>query len=391
MTIRHSLAMAFVVLAFAPPAQAGDPGVLRIVTEPGDAQIFIDGKRKGNSPSEAGQSFAIKLDEGSHVVEAVKPDGVEYEYVGRKDDVFVSDGTMQTQTLKLQRQQTAEGKRLAAERDAEKQRIAAAQEAENKRVAAEQAVKREAEVKKQVQNALARIRNDMVSLPAGSFRMGCDEKKGDENCGYNVRPVHAVTIKPFEMGKTEVTFDEWDACVADGGCPYTPQDKGWGRGNQPVINVSWNDTQTYLAWLNRKTGKSYRLPTEAEWEYAARAGTTTAYFWGNDLGGGNANCYGCGSRWGDKQTAPVGSFRPNPFGLYDMHGNVEEWVQDCWHDYEDAPQDGSAVMRDGSCFHVVRGGSWESNYLNVTSTSRDSTDINKRVSIVGFRLARSLP
>ena len=119
-----------------------------------------------------------------------------------------------------------------------------------------------------------------------------------------------------------------------------------GRGRQPVINVTWDDAQRYVAWLSKMTGKPYRLLSEAEWEYAARAGTQTAYSWGDEIGKGNANCNGCGSQWDNKQTAPVGSFAPNAFGLYDMHGNVWEWVEDCFHDnYNGAPEDGSAWMQ----------------------------------------------
>ena len=162
------------------------------------------------------------------------------------------------------------------------------------------------------------------------------------------------------MSKFEVTFDEWDACVAYGDCDPRVSDSGWGRGRQPVINVTWDDAKRYVAWLSRMTGKPYRLLTEAEWEYAARAGTQTAYSWGDEIGKGNANCDGCGSQWDNKQTAPVGSFAANAFGLYDMHGNVWEWVEDCFHDnYEGAPDDGSAWTADGDCnSRVLRGGSW---------------------------------
>ncbi|TAN58880.1 MAG: formylglycine-generating enzyme family protein [Rhodospirillales bacterium] len=333
-------------------AQAGDPGVLRIVTEPGDAQIFIDGKRKGNSPSEAGQSFAIKLDEGRHVVEAVKPDGSTQELYAKRDDVFVADGTMQTLTLKLtdKRPNAAFVATLHAKFGG-----------------------------RAVEPAL-------VLLPAGTFRMGCD---GGKDCEDHEKPVHTVTIKAFEMAKTELTFDEWDACVADSGCPHLPEDNGWGRGNRPVINVSWDDVQTYLVWLNRKTGKTYRLPTESEWEYAARAGTATPYSWGNDIGKGNANCDGCG---GNKQTAPVGSFRPNPFGLSDMHGNVWEWVQDCYqNNYAGAPGDGSAFEGKNSCFRVIRGGSWNDGPRYHRSANRSYVTPVFRNRDLGFRLARTLP
>ncbi len=181
----------------------------------------------------------------------------------------------------------------------------------------------------------------------------------------------------FEIGKYAVTFAEWDACVAGGGCNhYRPSDQGWGRGRRPVINVSWDDAQAYVQWLSRKTGMSYRLPTEAEWEYAARGGTTTEYWWGDDVGHNNANCDGCGSQWDDKMTAPVGSFRANPFGLYDMLGNVRQWCQDCY---------------DGSCgSRVLRGGSWSDDPRNLRSAYRSWYAAVVRVDYVGFRVTRTL-
>jgi len=182
----------------------------------------------------------------------------------------------------------------------------------------------------------------MVVVPAGEFMWGwlgsLEENK--------------VTIaKPFAVGKFEATFAEWDACVTAGGCTHKPADAGWGRGKRPVINVSWDDaTKEYLPWLSRMTSKTYRLLTETEWEYAARGATSASairaiYSWGNDIGKNLANCKGCGSQWDAKQTAPVGSFPPNAFGLHDMHGNVLEWVQDCYEDtYAGVPLDGRARL-----------------------------------------------
>jgi formylglycine-generating enzyme required for sulfatase activity len=156
--------------------------------------------------------------------------------------------------------------------------------------------------------------------------------------------------------------------------------------------VTWDDAKEYIAWLNRITGKEYRLLTEAEWEYAARAGATTAYFWDDEIGQANANCVGCGSQWDGKQTSPVGSFKANAFGLYDMHGNVYEWVEDTWHDsYKGAPVDGTAWLQGGDArSRVVRGGSWNSipRVPRAASRYRNSTD--GRNNLFGFRLARTL-
>ena len=207
------------------------------------------------------------------------------------------------------------------------------------------------------QTALEReLAGEMVSIPAGTFRMGDLSGAGWD---YE-KPVRSVTVPAFKLGKYEVTYAQWDACVADGGCNgYTPGDGGWGSGNRPVSNVSWDDAQSFIRWLNSKTGGNYRLPTEAEWEYAARSGSTTEYSWGDDLGSNRANCDNdyCGDSW--DYTAPVGSFPANPWGLHDMHGNVWEWAQDCWNDsYEGAPTDGSAWTSGDCSQRVFRGGAW---------------------------------
>ena len=161
------------------------------------------------------------------------------------------------------------------------------------------------------------------------------------------------------MGRYEVTFADYDR-FAEATNRTKPGDSGWGRGSRPVIKVSQEDAKAYATWLSAQTGKTYRLPSEAEWEYAARAGTSTRYSWGNEIGVNRANCDGCGSAWDDEQTAPVGSFAANAFGLFDMHGNVKEWVADCrHHNYEGAPTDGSAWTNGcSSTLAVVRGGSW---------------------------------
>jgi formylglycine-generating enzyme required for sulfatase activity len=227
---------------------------------------------------------------------------------------------------------------------------------------------------------------EMIVVPAGSFTMG-----GPTTAE---QPQHTVTFsKPFAVSKYELTFADWDACVTGGGCNgHKPNDQGWGRGQQPVINVSWNDAQQYVAWVSEVTGKTYRLLSESEYEYATRAGTTTAYPWGDDIGKNNANCDGCGSQWDKSQTAPVGSFAPNRLGLYDMVGNVFEWTEDCVHgNYKDAPTDGSAWIKGGDCSKlVVRGGSWVNTPDDLRVAGREGSTSDDRVDVLGFRVARTL-
>ena len=193
------------------------------------------------------------------------------------------------------------------------------------------------------------------------------------------------------VDKVQVTFDEWDACVAYGDCTPVVNDNGWGRGRRPVINVAWDDARRYAAWLSKMTDKPYRLLSDAEWEYAARAGSNKRYSWGDEIGKGNANCSDCGSEWDATQTAPVGSFAANQFGLHDMHGNVWEWVEDCLHrSYEGAPADGSAWIAGGECsLRVIRGGSWHYDPDGARSASRRGMSISP-FDDVGFRVGRTL-
>lgn len=234
---------------------------------------------------------------------------------------------------------------------------------------------------------------EMVVIPAGGFRMGC---VSGQDCNDDEFPVHDVTIhQVFAVSKYEVTFDQWDACVTSGGCRgYRSDDEGWGRGRFPVINVSWDDAQEYVAWLSQQTGQTYRLLSETQWEYVARAGSSSAYTWGNTIGPNRANCSsssaGCGDQW--RNTAPVGSFQANAFGVHDMHGNVSEWVEDCWNDsYVGAPSDGSA-WRSGACGErrVLRGGSWNGISRTLRSSQRDWYSNGNQYSFVGFRVARTL-
>ena len=228
---------------------------------------------------------------------------------------------------------------------------------------------------------------EMVAVPAGSFMMGSPEAAAE-------MPIHRVTIaEPLAVGKYEVTFAEWDACVADGGCyGHRPDDKGWGRENRPVMNVSWNHAQTYVMWLSENTGKTYRLLSEAEWEYVARAGSgTRKYSWGNEVGRNRANCTKCWSRWDGKQTAPVGSFAANAFGLHDVHGNVWEWGQDCWNGtYAGAPADGSAREQGDCNSRVLRGGSWGNDPWFLRSAGRNGLTTGYRSDGIGVRVARRL-
>ena len=240
---------------------------------------------------------------------------------------------------------------------------------------------------------------EMVVLPTGRFRMG-DLSGG----GFSEeKPVRSVTIsRPIAMGKYEVSFAEYDRFARATG-RVLPDDEGWGRGNRPVVNVSQEDAKAYAAWLSAQTGKRYRLPSEAEWEYAARAGTTTKYSWGNKIGRNRANCDGCGSFWhnvwkdiwSSHQTVRVGSFAANLFGLHDMHGNVSEWVEDCWHDnYEGAPSDGRAWTTgcDDNLEAVVRGDSWlrGTEPWRLRSAYRDMIRPSRRDHYFGFRLVQDL-
>ncbi len=238
---------------------------------------------------------------------------------------------------------------------------------------------------------------EMVVIPAGSFTMGSPASEPERRDFEG--PRHRVTIpRVFALGKYEVTFAEWDACVRDGGCDHRPHDEGWGRGNHPVMNVIWDDAQEYVRWLSRKTGQDYRLPSEAEWEYAARAGTTTAFHFGDRISPSQANYDGNYSYNGGpkgryrERTVAVGTFPANAFGLHDVHGNVWEWVEDCWNNsYGEAPSDGSAWTT-GECLRrVLRGGSWYKgpSFLRVAIRVWDSTWY--RGDLYGFRIASTLP
>ena len=261
---------------------------------------------------------------------------------------------------------------------------------------------------------------EMVALPAGKFIMGSpktDRKAADDEIQHPVRIGY-----PLAVGQYPVTVYDYLGCVAAGGCrlpewkepkpevgplldpnakadplapnPINPYDNPslfFSAAASPVVGISWEDAKAYAAWLSRKTGQSYRLLTEAEWEYAARAGSTTIYPWGDKIGVNNANCAYCGSLWDDETMSPVGSFAPNAFGLYDMIGNVEEWVEDCYAPWSPAhPSDGSAFVNGECLSHVTRGGAYHSGNGQVRSASR-GVGIGDRNNDLGFRIARNLP
>jgi formylglycine-generating enzyme required for sulfatase activity/uncharacterized caspase-like protein len=236
---------------------------------------------------------------------------------------------------------------------------------------------------------------EMVVVPSGTFTMGSPTSEAGRMVNEGPQ-LSAAIAKPLAVGKFTVTFEEWDACVADRGCGgYKPSDAGWGRNRRPVINVSWDDAKAYVAWLSRKTGQEYRLLSESEREYAARAGSATPFWWGSSISTSQddgTSTYGNGAK-GEyrKKTVPVDSFQPNPFGLYQVHGNVWEWTEDCYHDsYDGAPSDGSAWTAGDCSRRVVRGGSWGfvPGFLRAAFRFWLSTD--GRYDYLGFRVGRTL-
>ena len=235
---------------------------------------------------------------------------------------------------------------------------------------------------------------EMVKIPAGKFMMGSvlGEGKSDEY------PQHQVSIREFAVARFEVSFKDWDDCLKDGVCDDGKMTVSWRKEEkQPLNSASWVDAQNYVKWLSRKTSKQYRLLTEAEWEYVARAGTTTQYWWGNSAQPkGIANCDGCGSTQDNRQTAIVSSFNANPFGLYNITGNVFEWVEDCYHEnYNNAPVTGAAWSCDNvesyAVKRVLRGGGWSSPIEQVRSASRKKAYPVTQLNDYGIRVARSLP
>ena len=237
---------------------------------------------------------------------------------------------------------------------------------------------------------------EMVVAPAGTFTMGSpatEKERSDQEAQARV-----MIARPFAVGKFAVTFDQWDACVADGGCNgYRPADEGWGRGNRPVINVNWDDAKAYAEWLSRKTGKTYRLLSEAEREYVTRADTKTPFWWGSSVTPKQANydgnyTYGGGTKGEYRaRTVPVDSFEANPWGLFNVHGNVREWTEDCWNDSNRGNPGNGSARTSGDCTRrVLRGGSWRSFPLYLRAADRIWLITDLRNDNIGFRLARTL-
>jgi formylglycine-generating enzyme required for sulfatase activity len=224
----------------------------------------------------------------------------------------------------------------------------------------------------------------MVAMAGGAFRMG--SLPSEIGHFATEAPLHDVTVPAFAIGKYEVTFAEWDACAAAGGCSRLfPSDRSWGRGRRPVIGVSWRDVQGYVRWLNEKTdGPDYRLPSEAEWEYAARAGAATRYAFGDRIDRTQA-------LFRARQTDPVGTYAANAFGLFDMHGNAAEWVEDCYNPtYLGLPADGRAATTGTCAMRPYRGGAWRDDANALRAANRRRASAGLRDSTIGFRVARNL-
>jgi formylglycine-generating enzyme required for sulfatase activity/class 3 adenylate cyclase len=225
---------------------------------------------------------------------------------------------------------------------------------------------------------------EMVEILGGTFLMG-------SNIDPSEQPIHAVTVKPFRLGRYPVTVQQWRACVVAHGCiDVNPETMITDPDTAPMTNLSWTDAQHYVAWLSAASGKTYRLPTEAEWEYAARAQSETPYWWGAHMVADVADCKGCGRPYNPRQPLPVTMLKPNPFGLFAMAGGVAQWIQDCWHqNYQGAPQDGSAWQEADCLEHVLRGGSWLNEVGDVRVAARDFYDTTVRYPGNGMRVARS--
>jgi formylglycine-generating enzyme required for sulfatase activity len=360
-----------------------------------DCTVRID----GGAPLtlKAGEAKVVKVLFGERLIAAAAGDGT----VQWEQDIAVADAQQGILRIEIQPLQEAHERELAG-----------AREVEERPHAAEQATRAAGERRQALRVAVGKVFRDklqdgtlgpeMVVMADGTFEMGSPGSQGDDD----EHPRHPVTFgEPFALGKTEVTFDDYDRFARATGRAL-PEDDGWGRGNRPVIHVSWEDAVAYTAWLSSQTGAQYRLPSEAEWEYGARAGTQTTYWWGDDALAacahanlGDQSVERLRSNWsqtascddGYAATAPVGSFSANPFGLCDTAGNVWEWVADCYHaSYAGAPSDGTAWVGGDCARRVVRGGSWVGKPVYLRSASRTRVTPDFRHNLIGFRLARTL-
>lgn len=345
---------------------------------------------RDSEPEEVSARETVATQEPKQPLNAeVKTPAAESAVVARPAPVVIAPDPEQQRLAEAARAE--EDARVRAEVDARARaeadtRVAAELAAEQKRK--EAALQKAAEVAaaSDIKNLVPRAKPEMVAIAGGAFSMGCGAP--DTACLDAEKPVHTVDVKGFDLSRYEVTFDQYDA-FATATRRAKPDDKGWGRGNRPVINVNWEDANAFVTWLAKQTGEPYRLPTEAEWEYAARAGTSTVYLWGNEVGFGLANCTGCGSNFDGDRTSPVGTFAANKFGLHDMHGNVWEWVQDCWQEgYAGAPADGSARLTGNCSSRILRGGSWLNNPSYLRIAYRNWLSSNLRDVNTGFRVAR---
>lgn len=234
---------------------------------------------------------------------------------------------------------------------------------------------------------------EMIVVPAGEFIMG--SPVSEANRGDDESPQRKVIIDyDFAVGIFEITFEQWEYCLNEQGCKHDPIDNGWGRGNQPASNISWIDAKQYTEWLSNKTGYNYRLLTEAEWEYVARAGSTGRFWWGDESPRGKAVCVKCDlTGKTNNMSKTVGSYSSNPFGLFDLHGNVWEWVEDCWSEnYIDHPSDASAFKPEGQCKRrVLRGGAWPNGGRHLRSANRSwKGPTHRSMTGKGFRVAMTL-
>lgn len=341
---RGCLAVAALLVALVPSAGRAD-GIVRLkAVDAANAEIYVDGVRRGSVPAIEDFNIQLPLPDGRHMVELRRSQGNPFYDMRARIEVVVEDEAVTSLSMPRLVPAPLPG--------------------------ADQRVKQ----------TVAALVGDLVAVPAGSFLMGSPETPEASEAEL---PRREVRIRSFLLGKTEVTFDQWDACVADKGCTTVPRDNGWRRGTNPVINVRWTDVGQFTSWLSRVTGRRFRLPSEAEWEYAARAGSDASYFFGEDPAPLPRYAWYEGDR-----PQPVGSREPNPFGLYDVAGNVGEWVEDCWHGSLDgAPGDGTA-WSDGNCrIAVVKGGDYDDDKWYLRPAQRFGHMRRNRYTYVGFRVA----